>query len=70
MISYMLVSKCFLWDGHFCPLPKADKNSTPERRKIMPSINGLDYKIKEMSKRIRELREIEGLTVAEMALKT
>ena len=36
----------------------------------MPSINGLDYKIKEMSKRIRELREIEGLTVAEMALKT
>ena len=70
MISYMLVSKCFLWDGHFCTLPKADKNSNPERRKIMPSINGLDYKIKEMSKRIRELREIEGLTVAEMALKT
>ncbi len=33
-------------------------------------ITGLDYKIKEMAGRIRELREIEGLTTAQMAQKT
>ena len=32
--------------------------------------NQLDQKIKEMAGRIKELREIEGLTIAEMAVKT
>ena len=36
----------------------------------MKQITGLDYKIKEMAARIRELREIEGLSVANMAQKT
>ncbi|MBQ8907088.1 MAG: AMP-binding protein [Clostridia bacterium] len=36
----------------------------------MQGITGLDLKIKEMANRIRELREIEGLTVVEMAAKT
>ncbi len=36
----------------------------------MQPISGLDYKIQEMASRIRELREIEGLTPAEMAQKT
>ncbi len=36
----------------------------------MEQITGLDYKIQEMAARIRELREIEGLTPAEMAEKT
>ena len=33
-------------------------------------MTGLDLKIKEMARRIRELREIEGLTITEMAEKT
>ena len=33
-------------------------------------ITGLDFKIREMASRIRELREIEALTVADMAKKT
>ncbi|MBO5896764.1 MAG: AMP-binding protein, partial [Clostridia bacterium] len=36
----------------------------------MDKITGLDFKIKEMAARIRELREIEGLSVADMAGKT
>lgn len=36
----------------------------------MEQMNGLDLKIKEMAERIRELREIEGLSVADMAQKT
>ena len=36
----------------------------------MKTITGLDYKIKEMAGRIKELREIENFTAAEMALKT
>jgi len=36
----------------------------------MQQITGLDFKIKEMAGRIKELREIEGLTIAEMASKT
>ncbi len=36
----------------------------------MDKITGLDFKIKEMAARIRELREIEGLSVADMAKKT
>ncbi len=36
----------------------------------MNKINGLDYKIKEMARRIRELREIEGLSVEYMAQNT
>ncbi len=36
----------------------------------MQRITGLDYKIKEMAGRIRELREIEGLSQAQMAQKT
>ncbi len=36
----------------------------------MQKITGLDYKIKEMAARIRELREIEGLTTEQMAQKT
>ncbi len=36
----------------------------------MEQITALDYKIKEMAGRIRELRELEGLTVEEMAKKT
>ena len=35
----------------------------------MQQITGLDFKIKEMAGRIKELREIEGLTVEEMAKK-
>ena len=36
----------------------------------MKQITGLDFKIKEMAERIRELREIEGLSVEQMAEKT
>ena len=36
----------------------------------MQQISGLDFKIKEMAARIRELRELEGLSVEDMALKT
>ena len=36
----------------------------------MQKITGLDYKIKEMAARIKELREIEALTAAQMAEKT
>ena len=36
----------------------------------MQQMSGLDYKIREMAGRIRELREIEALTVEEMAHKT
>ena len=36
----------------------------------MKQITALDYKIGEMAARIRELREIEGLTPEEMAQKT
>ncbi len=36
----------------------------------MAQLTGLDFKIQEMAARIRELREIEGLTAAEMAGKT
>ena len=36
----------------------------------MEKITGLDFKIKEMAGRIKELREIEGLSIAEMAQKT
>ena len=36
----------------------------------MEQITGLDFKIKEMAARIKELREIEALTVEEMAEKT
>jgi len=36
----------------------------------MEQMTGLDLKIKEMAGRIRELREIEGLSIAQMAVKT
>ena len=36
----------------------------------MEQITGLDFKIKEMAARIKELREIEALTAEEMAEKT
>ena len=36
----------------------------------MEQMTGLDFKIKEMAGRIRELREIEGLSVSQMAEKT
>ena len=36
----------------------------------MAQITGLDFKIKEMATRIKELREIEGFTTYEMAAKT
>ena len=36
----------------------------------MAQITGLNFKIQEMAHRIRELREIEGFTIAEMAAKT
>ena len=36
----------------------------------MEQITGLDYKIQEMAGRIRELRELEGLTIGEMAATT
>ncbi len=36
----------------------------------MQQISGLDFKIKEMAARIRELRELEGLSVEDMTLKT
>jgi len=41
-----------------------------ERNDTMQQITGLDFKIKEMARRIRELREIEGLTAEQMAAKT
>ncbi len=37
---------------------------------IVEKISGLDFKINEMAQRIKELREIEGYTPAEMAEKT
>ena len=36
----------------------------------MEQITALDYKIQEMASRIRELRELEGLTTTQMAVKT
>ncbi|MGN1316481.1 MAG: AMP-binding protein [Acutalibacteraceae bacterium] len=36
----------------------------------MDKMTGLDFKIKEMAARIKELREIEGYTIAQMAEKT
>ncbi len=36
----------------------------------MKQMTGLDFKIQEMAARIRELRELEGLTTAQMAQKT
>ena len=36
----------------------------------MAELTGLDFKIREMASRIRELRQIEGLTASEMAQKT
>ena len=36
----------------------------------MQQTTGLNYKIQEMAHRIRELREIENYTIAEMAMKT
>ena len=36
----------------------------------MQQTTGLNYKIQEMAHRIRELREIENFTIAEMAQKT
>ncbi len=36
----------------------------------MENVNGLDVKIKEMARRIRELRDIESLSVSDMAQKT
>ncbi len=36
----------------------------------MEEMKGLDFKIKEMAGRIKELREIEGLSTADMAVKT
>ena len=36
----------------------------------MAQMTGLNYKIQEMAHRIRELREIENYTIAEMAMKT
>ncbi len=36
----------------------------------MDKITGLDLKIKEMAERIRELREIEGISIEDMADKT
>ncbi len=36
----------------------------------MDKMTGLDFKIKEMAARIKELREIEGYSISEMAVKT
>ena len=36
----------------------------------MEQMTGLDFKIREMAARIRDLRELENLTVADMARKT
>ena len=36
----------------------------------MEQITALDYKIQEMASRIKDLRELEGLTTAQMAVKT
>ena len=46
--------------------------NAPKKESVfkMPQISGLDFKIKEMAARIRELREIEGYTTYEMAAKT
>lgn len=53
----ILVSK-FIWGEYFF----WEEN--------MAHITGLDFKIQEMAARIKELREIEGLTTYEMAAKT
>ena len=42
----------------------------PKKEKRMEKITGLDIKIKEIARRIRELREIEGLTAEQMSQKT
>lgn len=55
--------KDYLWDEFFF-------RPVNYRRNIMEKITGLDYKIKEMAARIKELREIENLSIAEMAVKT
>lgn len=41
-----------------------------ERNDCMEKISGLDLKIKEMARRIRELREIEGFSYSDMAKST
>ena len=40
------------------------------QKTLMEHMNGLDSKIMEMASRIRELREIVGMSVAEMAKRT
>ena len=37
---------------------------------MQQKVTGLDYKIREMAGRIRELREITGFTTAEMAVRS
>ena len=41
-----------------------------QEEKRMAQMTALNYKIQEMAHRIRELREIENYTIAEMAMKT
>ena len=50
-----------LWGGFFI---------APQNEVFLMEIAGLDFKIKEMAARIRELREIENISVEDMAAKT
>ena len=57
----MLVSKQIFEAGFFIRISGGT---------TMAQMTGLNYKIQEMAHRIRELREIENFTIAEMANKT
>ena len=56
--------KDYLWDEFILICPAEIQEDS------MDKITGLDFKIKEMAARIKELREIENLSVADMAVKT
>ena len=61
-VIFTLVSKSFSFGtGVF---------SSREREEKMQKITGLDFKIQEMAARIRELREIEGISIEDMAVRT
>ena len=63
----MLVSKI---ETGFLFFHRTDDHKRPREAETMAQMTGLNYKIQEMAHRIRELREIENFTIAEMANKT
>jgi len=54
----------------FIKTPPFQRNSKGKEHNMKTQITGLEFKIQEMAARIRELREIEGYTTADMASKT